>query len=142
MYKKASENELHEVQELFTQMTGELYSKKEVQKRIDYLDSCQHEDLFIRFEDQEAVGMVGMKSDAYQDEDKKLAEVNVLVVKSDERGKGYGKELLDFAEKKAEQQDCDGVYLVSGFGRNTSAYKLYRNHGYRDLGMQMVKIFN
>ena len=141
MFHKVSAENVSEVQELFNQMTGEYYSEEEIEKRIQYLNSREKENLFIKYEHDQAVGMVGVKSDAYQDEQKKLAEVNVLVVKAKERGKGYGKELLDFAEKKAARENCDGVYLVSGFGRQTRAFNLYQNYGYKDAGAQMIKFF-
>jgi len=50
-----------------------------------------------------------------------------LVTKQSERSKGYGKNLLEFIESLAREENCKTVALSSGLER-TDAHKFYEYH--------------
>lgn len=52
-----------------------------------------------------------------------------IISREDVRGQGYGKALMDEAKRLAEQRDCKGVILDSGFPRE-EAHKFYERYGF------------
>lgn len=55
-----------------------------------------------------------------------------------QRGKGYGKAAMLFAEEEAHRRGFDTVAL-NVFGRNTTARNLYRSLGYEENAVAMSK---
>jgi GNAT superfamily N-acetyltransferase len=55
-----------------------------------------------------------------------------------QRGKGYGKAAMQFAEEEARRRGFDTVAL-NVFGRNTTARNLYRSLGYEENAVAMSK---
>lgn len=54
------------------------------------------------------------------------------------RGKGYGRALMEAAERQAREYGCTSLGL-NVFGGNEVAIKLYESLGYRTLAQQMSK---
>lgn len=58
----------------------------------------------------------------------KYLEIEDFVTTSDERSKGYGVRLLNWAKEYAKANQCNQVRLVSGVTRE-KAHKFYQNNG-------------
>lgn len=59
----------------------------------------------------------------------KTCYVSSLITKENERGKGYGTFLLDYAQKLAKEKECKAIILDSGLPR-TNAHKFYEKYGF------------
>lgn len=142
MLTKATTDDVIDVKNLFEEMVGEELGLDEVEHRVEHTENTADQDLFLYYNHDEPVGLLGLKVREDEQQDARwLGEVTVLVVKEDQRGKGIGKELIDQAENIAWEKSCDGVTLVSGFGKQAKAYQLYRNKGFEDQGSRLIKYF-
>jgi GNAT superfamily N-acetyltransferase len=79
--------------------------------------------MFALFADEQIVSVTGIiqLTNFY---DGKHIWVNDLVTVENQRSKGYGKMLLSFVVKLAEESDCEMVVLSSNFER-VKAHKFY-----------------
>ena len=59
----------------------------------------------------------------------KTCYVSSLITKENERGKGYGTFLLDYAKKLAKEKECKAIILDSGLPRK-NAHKFYEKYGF------------
>lgn len=55
--------------------------------------------------------------------------VSSLIVEQDERGKGYGRALMDYVKAEAEAKGCKAITLDSGLPR-TGAHGFYEHYGF------------
>lgn len=55
--------------------------------------------------------------------------VSSLIVEQDERGKGYGRALMDYVKAEAEARGCKAITLDSGLPR-TGAHGFYEHYGF------------
>jgi GNAT superfamily N-acetyltransferase len=58
----------------------------------------------------------------------KTLYVDDLITDQNQRGKGFGSQLLNYLMDIALNQNCDQFHLDSGYQRN-AAHRLYLNHG-------------
>lgn len=55
--------------------------------------------------------------------------VSSLITREEDRGKGYGKKLLDFVREEAKARGCKAITLDSGLPR-TGAHGFYEHYGF------------
>ena len=55
--------------------------------------------------------------------------VSSLITREEDRGKGYGKKLLDHAKELAKERGCKAITLDSGLPR-TAAHGFYEHYGF------------
>ena len=55
--------------------------------------------------------------------------VSSLITREEDRGKGYGKKLLDIVSKEARERGCKAITLDSGLPR-TAAHGFYEHYGF------------
>lgn len=138
MIQKASSDHIIEIQKLFEVMTGERPSLDEVEYRFEHVEKSNEQDYFLYHSDEEVTGLMGFKW-KNTDQETVVGEVSVLSVKNQYRGNGIGKSLLKYAEKLANDTQCEALQVVSGFGKATPAYRLYQSAGFKDKGGTLVK---
>ena len=68
----------------------------------------------------------------------RVLEVTTMGIVRDERGKGYGKLLMDKAEAEAQSRGIDAIEL-SVSGNNRRARDMYRELGYETTSRRMRK---
>lgn len=84
------------------------------------------------------VGFVAVWVEEYLEIDKEELYVSDLVVRSQYRGAGVGKQLMERAEQYARELDLSRISL-SVLKGNALAYDFYRHCGYSDDAIAMVK---
>lgn len=57
------------------------------------------------------------------------AYISSIITNENERGKGYGRMLMDHARELAEERGCRAMILDSGFPR-TEAHSFYEDYGF------------
>lgn len=84
--------------------------------------------LFVTEEKGEVVGFLHLRDSISFIRESNL-EVVAIVVENRRRGKGYGKELLAFAQKKAKEKGYGTVFLSSRDSR-TDSHRFYEAQGF------------
>ncbi|MDZ7671853.1 MAG: GNAT family N-acetyltransferase [Halanaerobiales bacterium] len=59
--------------------------------------------------------------------------LHLLAISPEYQNKGYGKEVMDFCEKYAKDNNYKSIHL-DVFSKNKGALKLYKNRGYQKVG--------
>lgn len=105
-----------------------------VKSRIENLDS-NREAVFVAVCDEKTVGFVHCEiyNTLYFES---LVNIQGLAVSSEYRRMGFGRELMNSAEKWAKQKGIDKIRLNSGLSRK-DAHTFYRNLGYGDEKQQI-----
>lgn len=68
----------------------------------------------------------------------KLGEVIDLFLDEDYRGQGYGKKMLQLMENYFKENGCDSMW-ISVFAPNENAHNIYKNYGFIDREIGMLK---
>ena len=63
--------------------------------------------------------------------------INVIAVYARHRGRGLGRQLMEFAETLARAEGRTRLSLIV-FDRNEAAIRLYRHHGYREAARRAI----
>ena len=71
----------------------------------------------------------------------KFLQPESLFVRPQARGKGYARALFEWMEKKAEEQECDRIFLHS-FVESSNAHKFFFKQGYHIRGFAINKLLN
>ena len=69
---------------------------------------------------------------------KQIAELDELLVTSDYRQKGVGKQLMQHVEDKARELNCYRLFIESHYDHKT-AHKFYETLGYTNYGYHFIK---
>jgi GNAT superfamily N-acetyltransferase len=80
------------------------------------------------FEEEEVVACIGFRfltTLAWG----KILYIDDLITKEKNRGKGYGKTLLDYVIQIARERSCAEIHLDTGYGRH-AAHKAYLKQGF------------
>ena len=67
---------------------------------------------------------------------RRILFIDTLAVDEALRGRGIGRQLLDFAKTLARQERCDGLELQVN-ARNQAAYAMYRHCGFTEKSINM-----
>jgi len=127
--QKAHLNDLeHIVNIIVDSSIGEIYFKNKNLSKI--IGSAISSDDFHVLYDNEIVGFIWSKKDASFD---KYPFLHLITVKSEMRGKGYGRALLDYFENQL-YKDAEKLFLMVG-DFNERAKKLYEELDYKEVGI-------
>jgi GNAT superfamily N-acetyltransferase len=66
------------------------------------------------------------------------AWLTAVVVEENERGRGVGAEIVEYAERWAAEHGARKISLTSAT-RRQRAHQFYRNHGYEQTGVRLAK---
>lgn len=56
--------------------------------------------------------------------------ISSIITNESERGKGYGRAMIDYVKEMAKEKGCKAMILDSGFPR-TKAHQFYENYGFK-----------
>jgi len=71
-----------------------------------------------------------------------VAILDELIIKSEYRGKKYGHYAMEFFETFAKEHKCHKMRLKTNTELNTSAYHLYKKHGFKVEAVLKKDYFN
>jgi GNAT superfamily N-acetyltransferase len=139
MIREFDYSDKSDIQRLFEILTGSRISDSDVINRLDFINNSSIDSLYVYVLNDSVIGLLGFRIRENIEENSRYGEISALVVDSDYRKQGIGKQLLEFAEQLANDLNCKGTWLVSGFGREEKAHQFYKSHGYVSTGYRFVK---
>ena len=126
---------------MFEELTGQTVETETVENRLSYIKTSPIEHLHVCLIDEQVVGVLGFRIRENIENDSRYGEVSVIVTSPDKRKKGIGRKLMEYAEKLARENNCKGLWLVSGFAREEEAHTFYKKLGFEITGYRFVKRF-
>jgi GNAT superfamily N-acetyltransferase len=142
MIRKALTDDVLAIQLLFQELTGSSISSDDVLNRLRFVEQSPLDTLFVYEENKNISGLLAFRIRENIEENSRYGEISVLVVHPEFRDKGIGRKLMEYAEQLAQEQNCIGTWLVSGFGREEKAHTFYTSLGYETTGYRFVKRFH
>jgi N-acetylglutamate synthase-like GNAT family acetyltransferase len=139
--RKAEGNDIKVLCSLMAELSGHAISPGEMMDRLRFVEESKVDSLFVCEQDGQIVGLLGFRIRENLEEMSRYGEVSAIVVNPDDRRKGIGHFMMDYAEKRAKELGCKGTWLVSGFAREKKAHKFYKQLGYQTTGYRFVKPF-
>lgn len=145
VYKKASENELDKIFELYKTCRKDLENRGILQWDDNYptqellKENIKKGNLYKIVEDNKLLGtfVLNSKVDEYwakiEWENDNFLGLHLLAIKPKYQGKGCGKKVLIFCEQKAKEEGYESLHL-DVFSKNPAALNLYKNNGYKKVG--------
>lgn len=86
--------------------------------------------------------MIGIREIYTYEEDSPFTQISALVTRKDLRGKGIGKELINYVEKWARNRGSKSIFLTSGNKPERKNVHDYENLGFEINGFRFTKKFN
>jgi len=139
--RKAIKGDIAELSSLMTDLSRHHVTPDEILNRLQLVAESPIDSLFVCEENGKILGLLGFRIRENIDEISRFGEVSALVVNADDRLKGAGRYMMEYAEKLAKELGCKGTWLVSGFAREEQAHKFYKRFGYQTTGYRFVKLF-
>ncbi len=139
--RKAEQKDVLSLCGLMEELSGHAITPNQIMDRLQFVEESKFDSLFVCEEDGRILGLLGFRLRENLEEISKYGEVSVIVVNPDDKHRGIGHFMMDYAEKLAEELDCMGTWLVSGWGREKEAHKFYQRLGYKINGYRFVKVF-
>jgi len=139
--REARGSDVESLRALMQDLNGHQLSTQDMIGRLQFVEGSKADWLFVCEADGQAAGLLGFRIRENLEEASRFGEVPAIVVSTDERGKGVGRFMMDYAEKLASEMGCIGTWLVSGFGREEPAHAFYKTLGYEITGYRFVKRF-
>lgn len=138
---KPKTNDLKDIEKILIQWT----EKEEVDKYMQRIENeikgqtkFNMQFVVARDENEKAVGVAGLSDPLPKalkfSKTKNPGEVKILYVDNDTRGKGVGKKLIKFLEKKAKDDSYSELLVRSARKYCQTAYGFYKHMGYEDVG--------
>ncbi len=140
MIRKADKRDKVSIQYLIKELTGHEISDSDFKNRFDLVESSCIDSLYVYELENKVVGLLGFRIRENIEENSRFGEISVVVVDPSYRKHGIGKQLMAFAENLANETECLGTWLVSGFGREEQAHPFYKSLGYKTTGYRFVKL--
>lgn len=137
--RQAIRSDISALCDLMGQLEERTIDPKEMEDRLQLLDGRSDHRLFVCERSNYVVGLLGFRIRENLEEVSQFGEVSVIVVSAEERGKGIGKFMMQYAEMLTEQSGCIGTWLVSGFHRGEDTHEFYKRLGYEITGYRFVK---
>ncbi len=139
MIRKAEIKDKDSIQSLINELTGHEISNSDIINRLNFIESSMIDTLYVYEKDNKIIGLLGFRIRENIEENSRFGEISLIVVDQTCRKQGIGKQLMDYAEKLADMNNCIGTWLVSGFGREEQAHIFYKALGYKTNGYRFVK---
>ena len=130
IFKKAEKEDFAAAYSYITrQWDYNTYNKEEIAFVYDKVLKAENTFIFFVMEDGEYKGMChGDFFDTFWMSGE-TCYISSLITNEKDRGKGYGKALLDHVRELASQRGCKAMILDSGMMR-TQAHKFYEKYGF------------
>ncbi|MCF8564653.1 GNAT family N-acetyltransferase [Alicyclobacillus tolerans] len=126
---------------LMEQLTGHTVTSDTMENRLKFVAESPFDSLYVCHENGVVVGLLAFRIRENIEDVSRYGEVSVIVVDEQDRRKGVGRFLMEFAERLAVEKGCIRTWLVSGFGREEEVHHFYREIGYEVTGYRFVKRF-
>ena len=132
--RKAEKDDIIALSSLMTDLSRHPVTTDDILDRLQLVAESPIDLLFVREENGKILGLLGFRIRENIEEVSRYGEISALVVNADDRQKGLGHYMMDYAEKLAKESGCKGTWLVSGFAREEQAHKFYKRLGYGTIG--------
>jgi GNAT superfamily N-acetyltransferase len=139
--RRADRGDIEALCKLMGALSGHPISPEEMGNRLEFVAESRVDSLFVCEEDSRIVGLLGFRIRENLEEMSRYGEISAIVVDTDDRRRGVGRFMMDYAERLAKEKGCKGSWLVSGFGREQRAHRFYKRLGYQINGYRFVKPF-
>ena len=139
--RKAEAGDIDALCDLMTELAGHDLSREEMLGRLEHVEKSDIDFLFVCEEDGNILGLLGLRIRVNLEEVSKFGEISALVVRPESRKKGVGRYMMDYADNLSRGMGCQGMWLVSGFGREEPAHGFYKRLGYEINGYRFVRPF-
>ncbi|WP_193580971.1 GNAT family N-acetyltransferase [Paenibacillus aceris] len=123
-----------------TQLLNREITADIMRNRIDFVAQSPFDSLFV-YEEDKIMGTLGFRIRENIEDIVRYGEISVIVVDVEEKRKGIGRILMEYAEDLAIKNQCKGTWLVTGHKRINEAHNFYKDLGYEDTGVRFVKSF-
>ena len=128
-------NELaKQVHELHVNWRPDLFlSVDEVINKEDFEKMVQDKEIFVARVEDEIVGYITINIKEKNNPSmryRKQLQIEAICVDEENRGKGIGTELLEYARKFAKENNCTDLYLTVN-KENENAIKVYEEFGFK-----------
>jgi N-acetylglutamate synthase-like GNAT family acetyltransferase len=140
--RQAKRKDIEALCTLMDEMSHTAISPEQIMNRLQFIEESKVDALFVCEDNGEIQGLLGFRIRENLEEMSRFGEVSAIVVNPDDRRKGIGRFMMDYAEKLAKKYGCKGMWLVSGFAREEEAHKFYQQLGYQITGYRFVKLFS
>ena len=120
---------------------GHEITDSDLKNRMEYIRNSFSENLYIFEDNGLSKAIIATRIRENIEENSKFLEISLIITKSEFRNQGIGKQMISFAEEKAKEIGCIGLWLVSGFGREEEAHKFYKNLEFVITGYRFRKVF-
>ena len=133
------EQDLTAVRSLLGVFGADQSSAEEINGRLTLISQHPDQSLWVARVNGQVIGFLGFRIRHNLEAASDYGEVSTIAVDERWRRQGVGQLLLDHAEVLARKHGCIGLWLVSGFGREAEAHKLYERAGFSKTGFRFVK---
>jgi ribosomal protein S18 acetylase RimI-like enzyme len=137
MIRAVEERDAPELAELMTQL-GYPTSASEMASRLRAISGEKDFATFVAVEAGEVLGMIGISASYSYEHNDRNGRIIALIVRTDMRGRGLGRELVAFAEDYLGRKNVGRIVLTSRFTRE-EAHKFYEALGYERTGWRFIK---
>lgn len=138
--RKAAINDLTSICILMEELSGSPITRDDMTDRLNMVENSAIDSLYVCEENGMILGLMGFRIRENLEEATRYGEVSALVVNPEDRNKGVARFMMEYAEKLAEDANCIGTWLTSGFGREEAAHDFYKKLGYRINGYRFIKV--
>lgn len=139
--RKAGPKDLMSLCNLMSELSGHIMTPVQMTNRLRFFEESNVDHRFFVCEENDKIlGLLGFRIRENIEETTKYGEVSAIVVNTEDRNKGVGKFMMEYAEKLALELGCIGTWLTSGFGREEPAHDFYRRLGYQINRYRFVKL--
>jgi GNAT superfamily N-acetyltransferase len=139
--RPVTKQDIESVRRLFEELTGHAVVAETVENRLIYIKASPTEQLHVCELDGGIAGVLGFRIREDIEDKSRYGEVSLIVTASAARKRGVGRKLMEYAEKLAHENNCKGLWLVSGFCREEEAHAFYKKLGFEITGYRFVKRF-
>jgi N-acetylglutamate synthase-like GNAT family acetyltransferase len=140
--RKAEKKDVMRLSSLIAELTGNPITTDNMLNRLQFIAESKFDSLFVCEENGTILGLLGFRIRENIEEVSRFGEISTIVVDQEEKRRGVGRFMMDYAEKLAREMSCKGTWLVSGFAREKEAHLFYKQLGYQPTGYRFVKLFD
>jgi len=141
MFRIFKENDFMFLKDIISEYMGHEITDSDLKNRMEYIRNSFSENLYIFEDNGLSKAIIATRIRENIEENSKFLEISLIITKSEFRNQGIGKQMISFAEEKAKEIGCIGLWLVSGFGREEEAHKFYKNLEFVITGYRFRKVF-
>ncbi|MGM0446316.1 MAG: GNAT family N-acetyltransferase [Bacillota bacterium] len=145
IYRLAVEKDFKNIFNLYKECTRDLNNRGIIQWDESYptkeliKDNIDNGHQFVYIENDNLIGafVLSEVEDEYWQKinwvEDNFIGLHLLAIRPEYQNKGYGKNVIDYCEKYAKENNYKSIHL-DVFSKNKGALKLYKNRGYQKVG--------